>query len=666
MAVTGNPLLVGISGLLTSQRNISVVSHNVSNVNTPGYSRQRTDVLTNSPTYSGAGYIGNGSSVVNTYRAYDSFLQTQLTTNTGASEYYTTFNDYASQMDNFLADANAGLTPVLEGFFDANHGVSSDPTSIPAREVLLTQGQSMVDRFHVIYSRMDDLRDNVNLEISNVIPEINSIATEIASLNESIAGSPGLVNGIMPNDLLDRRDQLITEISKYVSVQTIDQGNGSVNVYVGNGQAVVSGFNAHTLSVVANEYDTSILEVGYDLGNTTVNVSDLISGGRLGALLDLRSEVIDPIQNSLGRIAISLSDSYNTQHHLGMDLNGNLGLDVFSVGNPEVFPSTSNAGAEVITTTVADPNQLTDSDYLLSFSGGNYSLTRLSDNTLVAGPGALPFAAVDGFDVTGIGGAVNGDTWLIRPTRQGARTVDMVLDNKLRIAAAAPVRGEADLANVGNGDLVIKNVTDTTGAEFTTTAGALTPPLMVEFDPTWTPAAGYPISYQVYDYTIPGAPVAIGAPGAYDPTTSPATDADIIATSGLGYGYEFTIEKEPGPGDRFYVNYNTDGTGDSFNMEELASLQSARSMLNSSASVTEAYGSMIGTVGTKTHQSGIAMEAQKTLLNQAVAAREAVSGVNLDEEAANMLKYEQAYQAASQVIVSANRMFDVLINATRG
>jgi flagellar hook-associated protein 1 FlgK len=666
MAVTGNPLYVGITGLLTSQRNIAVTSHNVSNVNTEGYSRQRTDILTNQPTYSGNGYIGTGNSVVNVNRMYDSFLQKQVVSNTGSSEYYNVYNNYASQLDNFLADEKAGLTPAIQDFFSANQGVASDPTSIPAREVLLNQAQNMVDRFHILNSRMNDLRDNVNTEISNVIPEINSIAQELAGLNESISSSPGRVNGILPNDLLDRRDQLIKDLSKFVSVQTIEQDNGAVNVFIGNGQALVSGFNSNTLNVKANEYDTSQLEVGYTVGNTVTNISNMINGGRLGALLDIRQNVIDPIQNSLGRMAVSLTDTYNTQHHLGMDLNGNLGLDVFSVGAPDVLPSSNNTGADTITATVTDPNQLSDSNYILSYDGANYTLARASDNTVVAGPGAMPFVAVDGMDITNVGGANAGDTWLIRPTRPGGRTMDLLTTTKERIAAAAPVHGTSDLTNVGNGSLELKNVTDTTGAEFTTTPGILTPPLMIRFDPTWTPAAGYPINYQVYDNTIPGAPVAIGAPGAYDPTTSPATGADVIATAGLPYGFEFTIQGEPGPGDQFYVDYNTNGTGDNFNMLQLSGLQSNRNMLNSSATVMEAYGSMVGSVGTKAHQSGIAMDAHKTLLDQAVASRDAVSGVNLDEEAANMLKYQQAYQAASQVIVSANKMFDVLLSATRG
>lgn len=657
MALVGDALKTGISGLLMSQRNISVVSHNVTNVNLDGYSRQRTDMLTNNPSYSSAGYIGNGGYVANTYRAYDTFLQRQLVENTSSSDYYNTFHNYALQMDNMLADPNSGLSPALESFFKANQGVANDPTSVPAREVLLTNAESMVQRFGVIYDRMDALRDSVNLEMSNIVPEVNSIAREIAALNESIAGSPGRARGVLPNDLLDRRDQLIVDLSKYVEIQTLEQSNGSLNVYVGNGQAIVNDFDTYDLTLDVNKYDTSILEIGYQTSSTTsANISSLITGGRLGALLDLRSDIIDPIQNSLGRIAYAVTDTYNSQHRLGMDLDSQLGQDFFSTGPSEVFPALDNLGAAAVTATITDTNLLTDSDYLLTVDAGlNYSLTRLSDNALVAGPAAaIPFVPdVEGFTLAGVGAPVAGDSFLIRPTRAGARTLDMVIDNTSEVAAATPIRAEVNLNNIGSGAATMTGVFDTTGLEFTTTAQTLTPEIAVVFDPL------NPNQYDVVQVNPPGPPLVVAA--VYNPTTG----LDVVADNGLGFGYEVHISGDPGLGDRFDISYNLQGISDNGNMLELSGLQSEKLMLGGTATYNDSYSSVITKVGTRTHQADIAKRAQETLLRQSQNAREAVSGVNLDEEAADLLRYQQAYQAAAQVISSADEMFDVLIAAAR-
>lgn len=658
MALTGDALGTGISGLLMAQRNISVVSHNVTNVNQDGYSRQRTDMLTNSPSYTGAGYVGNGGSVVNTYRAYDTFLQRQLVTNTSSSDYYSAYYNYALQMDNLLADPNAGLSPALESFFDANQGVSNDPTSVPAREVLLTDAESMVHRFSVIYDRMDALRESVNLEMSNIVPEVNSIAAEISSLNRYIAGSPGRANGILPNDLLDRRDQLIVDISKYVEVQTLEQSNGSLNVYVGNGQALVNDFDSYALTLEVNNYDTSVYEIGYKTSSSTsVNVSNLINGGRLGALLDLRGDIIDPIQNSLGRIAYSLADTYNTQHRLGMDLNSSLGQDFFSIGPSEVFPALDNAGAASITATITDTNLLTDSDYRLMFDGANYNLMRMDDKTIEGpiAPGALPYTTAAGFEINNIAGApVAGDTFLIRPTRAGARTLDMIIDNTSEIAAATPVRAEIDLNNIGSGTATMAGVFDTTGLEFTTTAQTLTPEIAVVFDPL------VPNQYDVLQVNPPGPNLVTGA--VYNPTTG----LNVVADNGLGFGYEVHVAGSPGLGDRFDISYNLQGVSDNGNMLELAGLQSIKNMQGNTATYNDSYSAIITQVGTRTHQADIAMRAQEALLRQSQDARESVSGVNLDEEAANLMRFQQAYQAAAQIISSADEMFDVLIAAARG
>ena len=651
-----DPLNIGISGLLTAQRSLAVTSNNVSNANTEGYSRQRTDISNRVPVYSAGGYMGAGSSVTNISRVYDAFLNGQVVKNTSLANQLEISYSYSSQMDNLLADPQAGLTPALQDFFSAAQGVANDPSSIPARQVLLTSAQSLANRFDTISRRMDDLRDSVNMEISNSVPEINGLAQQIASLNSAISRSPGINNGRMPNDLLDKREQLVLQLSRLVDVQVVEQSNFAINVYIGNGQSLVTNTESQQLSVVPNPYDSSQMDIGYANGNSLVNITSMLTGGRLGGLIEQRTEIIAPSENSLGRIAAALTDTFNRQHRLGMDLNSALGGDFFAVGTPEVLGSSNNSSTASVSATITDPDLLSNSDYRLTYDGAGYTLVRLSDGSGEGPFTGMPFTSADGFSVDVAGGPpAAGDSYLIRPTRGMARSLEVLVDDTAKIAAAAPVRVSSDLANSGSGRAELSVVSDTTGAEFSSGSGVLTPPLLVEFDPVT------PNQYRIYDNSNPGAPVLIAGPASYDP----ATGMDVVADNGLGYGYDLRIEGAPGLGDRFTVEYNSQGTGDNSNMLALAGLQTSNSMLGGTASFLDAYAGIITDVGTRTFQADIANQAQQTMLRQAEDAREAVSGVNLDEEAANMMRFQQAYQASAQVISAAQGMFDTLLGAVR-
>lgn len=676
MAVTGDPLRVGITGLLTSQTALGIVSHNVSNINTDGYTRQRTDIVNNAPTYSGAGYLGTGVNVVNIRRIADDYVNQQLVTHTTTKNYLQTTYDYASELDTILADADAGLNPALQQFFDSNHRVSSDPVSLPAREVMLTQARTLAQRFQILDQRMDDLRGNINLEIRDTITEINNLARQIADLNRDISTAPGRVSGILPNDLLDRREFLIKELGQYVKVQTIEQSNGSVNVYVGNGQTMVNDFNSFQMAVLPNKYDSSELGIGYVSGPNTVDISTLISGGKLAGLLEFRDDVLTPNQNALGRIAMSLEDTYNAQHRLGMDLNSELGLDFFDYSVEQPLPDVNNTvGAPTVTMTITDPNLLTTSNYVLRANGGGtYDLYRESDNSIIvagAVPGTgIPIPTPDGFEIDITAGVVvQGDSYLIRPTRDGARTFENLIDDPSMIAAASPIIVDANLSNIGTGEIQLASVTATDDDPATAAAegqgfvsargGTLTldPPVRVVFDPL------VPDQFTlINDSTL--AP--IGGPYVYTPgiDIAPLVEAALLAP-GDTLGYSVILTGQPGLNDTFSINYNTQGTSANANMLELAKLQTSKTMINGDTNYQDAYGQMVSTVGSQTHQVDIANNAQEVLLRQAEGRRESISGVNLDEEASNMLRFQQAYQAAAQVISTANNMFQTLIQSVR-
>ncbi|HFC53184.1 MAG TPA: flagellar hook-associated protein FlgK, partial [Gammaproteobacteria bacterium] len=441
-----------------------------------------------------------------------------------------------------------------------------------------------------------------------------------------------------------------------VDVQVVEQSNFAINIYIGNGQSLVTDAESQQLSVMPNPYDSSQMDIGYANGSSLVNVTSLLTGGRLGGLIEQRTGIIAPSENSLGRIAVALADTFNRQHRLGMDLGSALGGDFFAVGAPEVLASSNNISSASISATITDPNLLSNSDYRLSYDGSAYTLVRLSDGQGEGPFTGMPFTSADGFSVDVAGGPpAAGDSYLIRPARGMARSLELLIDDTAKIAAAAPVRVGSDLANSGNGRVALTAVSDTSGAEFSSSPGALTPPLLVEFDPVT------PNQYRIYDNSNPGAPVLIAGPASYDP----ATGMDVVADNGLGYGYELRIEGEPGLGDRFTAEYNSQGTGDNSNMLALAELQTSNSMLKGTASFLDAYAGIITDVGTRTYQADVANRAQQALLRQAVDAREAVSGVNLDEEAANMMRFQQAYQASAQVISAAQGMFDALLGAVR-
>ena len=688
----GNPLNIGISGLMTSQRALSTISHNVSNVNTEGYSRQESIINSRDPTYTGAGYQGNGADVTNVRRLADDFLTKQLSLRTSDANFQENYHNYASRVDNLLADPEAGLDPALSSFFDANQGVADDPSAVSAREVLLSNGETLTERFETMHRRLADLEEQVNTELENGVTRANSLAEEIARLNERIATAQGSASGTEPNDLLDQREKLIKDLSEVVAVRTVEQDNQAVNVYIGKGQSLVSNFDARPMEIVPNQYDTSRSEIGYRQGSSDlVNVTDYIDGGKLGSLKEFRNEILDPAINSLGRVAYGVAENYNQQHQLGMDLNGNLGGKFFEIKNEQVKPDRNNdANAPDVSYQIVDTSQLTDRNYRLVADGsGQYSLLdNATDEVLQTGidpTAATPQATVEGVAITiddtpPNDQVVAGDSYLIQPTRAGARTIEIAagMDSAEKVAAASPVRATESINNRGDAKLSEPVVNNTNGnvddGQAFSTPSQLSPPLEIVFNGDLT--AGPPS--QRYDFEIrnknTGAVLADGTAAdgdAYDP----AAGLDVIEflenetpqPAGISddYGYNVRLTGDPGLGDTFSIEYNSGGVSDNSNMLELADLQTDKTMLGGEADFQETYSSLVTDVGTRTSQAETAMDAQDKLLTQAQEARDSVAGVNLDEEAANMMKFQQSYQAASKVISTAQSMFQSLLSVMR-
>lgn len=641
---------IGISGLMAFQRALNTTGHNISNANTEGYSRQRVELVTRTPQYAANGYIGSGVQVDTVRRMYDEFLTLQLRAGTAAHGQLESYYGFSGQIDNMLADARTGLAPALDAFFGATHALANDPTSIPARQVLLAEAGGLADRFHYLDRRLADVENGVNAQIKITVSEINDLASAIAGVNRQIVLAPGQGSDPPPNDLLDQRDQLIRRLAERVTVTTVAQDDGALNVFIGNGQTLVLGGAAQSLAAVANPYEATRYEVGYSSGAGSVNISSQLGGGTLGGLLAFRGEILDATRNALGRVAIGLAATFNAQHALGQDLNGALGGNFFSAigaSSPIARASTSNTGGAAVTVTVSNAAVLTASDYLLQYAGGVYTVTRLSDNTAVYSGAAFPATiASEGLSLALAGAPAAGDRFLIQPTRLAAQDFAAAISDPSKIAAAAPIRTReaTDAAglptNLGTGKISAGSVSNTTNL-----------PLAGNITLTFNSALN--------QFTVVGGP---GGTLAYNPATEGGGKQFTFAGYG---GITFTLSGTPANGDSFVIGNNTSGVGDNRNALELAGLQTELTLGGGTASYGDVYGQLVADVGGRTHSADINRNAQKVLLDQSIAARETVSGVNLDEEAAALVHFQQAYQAAAQAISIAASAFETLLAAIR-
>jgi flagellar hook-associated protein 1 FlgK len=646
--MTGSIFGIGVSGLTAAQAGLLVTSHNITNAATDGFHRQQAVQGTQTPQQTGAGFFGKGTTVDTVRRAYSRFLDNSVLQAQTQSAYLDAYNSYIRQIDDLLANPDAGLSPALQSFFSGVQDVGANPASVAARQQMISLAQALTGRFQTFDARLEEMRTSVNRQLTDVTGQINSLASEIARVNEQIVRF-GYDQSKEANDLLDQRDRLLGELNQLVRISTVAQSDGSINVFIGSGQSLVLGTQSYQLAVAPSAEDPQDYGIFYVSGATRIPLSEVnLQGGTLGGLLAFRSETLDDVENQIGRMAIVLAQTFNDQHRLGMDLDGNLGGDFFAVPAAQTLANQNNTGTAVIAAANTDVGALTASDYRLQFNAGTWTLTRLSDG-LQTSFAAFP-QTVDGVTLTlPSGAAADGDSFLIQPVRNGARDIDVLITDTARIAAAAPVRAAQDLANTGSATISPGVVLDTTNAAFAT-PGQLSPPILIEF----TSAT----QYSVYDNTNPAAPVLLEAGIAY----TPGAVNDVFPTPGaLDYGYRVTLTGAADTGDRFTVDYNTGGVADNRNALLLAALQTANTMANGSASYQGAYSQLVASVGNRAREIDVQGRAQDALVNQTREAQQSLSGVNLDEEAANLIRYQQAYQAASKVLQIASTLFDEIL-----
>ena len=538
-----------LSGLMASQASLNTTSHNIANVNTDGYSRQRVELGARPAAFTDGVDVGQGVNVETVSRSYNQFITNQLTSSTSAFAETNTLSTLASGVDNIIANEATGLSPVLKSFFNAVNEVANDPSSLPARQVMISAAGSVTQQLNTLSSQFGNLRNQTNNQMQASVDNINSYAAGIAALNNQIVSDSGISTGSLPNDLMDQRDALVAKMAEQMSVSTVTQQDGSISVFVGNGQSLVSGASVAKLSLAGSNsdpYHKAVLMGGQD-------ISTQISGGELAGALNFRDQILDPAQQQLGLVAAGFAVQFNAAHTAGYDLKGNPGTAMFSSGTPTVTPNAANAGSIKVTYDPSTLGQLTPSDYQLSYDGITYSLTQLSNNTVTqpVPAGIPPSITGPGFNISVANIAAN-DSYLIRPTFDAARNMTTLIT-----------------------------------------------------DPTLIAAAG-----------------TTGGPGS------------------------------PNPGD------NTAALN-------LANLGNQPVLLGGKSTFNNAYDQLVTKVGALTQAAKTSSSAQEVLLNQAKQTRDNLSGVNLDEEAANLIKFQQSYQAAAKVISIASSLFDTLIGAIR-
>ncbi|MDZ7596571.1 MAG: flagellar hook-associated protein FlgK [Thiobacillus sp.] len=544
-------LSIGQSALAAAQVGLSTTGHNIANAATPGYSRQVVVQGAAQPQSYGFGFMGQGTEISTVKRIYSEFLGAQVNTAQSTKSALDSYSLQIRQIDNMLGDPTSGLSPALQGFFSGMQEMASNPSSIPSRQAALSSAETLASRFQSMAGRLQEIEQGVNSQVTSSVNVINSYAQQIAKLNDAISLAQG-ATGRPPNDLLDQRDQLVLDLNKEIKATVVKQSDGGYNIFIGSGQPLVVGVKTFALTTAISPSDPQKLEVAYQTagGNVIVGASSL-GGGKLGGLLEFRSKTLEPAQKALDDLAIGLATTFNAQHCLGQDIDGNLGGDFFTV--------TAGMGAAGFSVAIGDPRQ---------------------------------------------------------------------------IAAAAPIRTAVTTGNIGSGAISAGSVNTP-------------PPTDANLQEPVTITFTSPTSYNVTGI------------GTGDMTGLTYTPGETITYN----GWSVTISGAPADADSFTVGPNTGGVGDNRNALLLTGLQTANAM--GDTSYQGAYSQLVSEIGNKSRELQVTSTAAGMLLSEATTSLQNESGVNLDEEATNLLRYQQAYQAAGKVMQIASQMFDVLLSLGR-
>ena len=620
-----------LSALVSYQRALATTSHNIANVDTEGYSRQRVDFATRIPQQMGDISIGSGVKLSDVRRVYDEFASLQMRNASGSFSQLDNFYQLATQLDNSLSDPELGISAALSRFYDSVQNLADDPASIPSRQLLLSEAESLGGRFAEFSAQLEGLSQEVNARIQADVNDINDLANELADINGLVVEARGKF-GAAPNDLLDQRDLALQRLNDLVSIKTVAQDDGATNVFIGNGQSLVLGEEARPMTTTRSPFGSDRLELAM-ASSPQSPISDVVSGGSLGASLSFRDGLLDSTKSELGRIATALTTSLNQQNAQGLDLDGNLGAAIFGELAPSAVAATGNTSGAQLTATIDDVSALNGRNVRMQFDGVAWSFRDAASGQQItgwsgSGTAADPFL-IDGVSLSLDAPAAAGDRFLVTPTANAAAQVSVIMSNPAQLAAAAPTRSGADDTNIGAAQITETRIVDANNPNLSATVN-------IEF-------------LDANTYQLNGSGSFSYTPG-----------ADIVVN-----GNAVAITGSPIGGDRFYIEANNGASGDNRNMLAMAGVEDSKLLDGGASSVQNAVSGLVGDIAVATRSAELNRDSQENLLRQTRENVEAISGVNLDEEAANLLKYQQAYQAAAQATSIASQLFQSLISSIR-
>lgn len=621
-----NVLSTGTSALLAFQRALATVSHNVANIKTEGYSRQKVDFATQDPTNVGYGDVGNGTKITDIRRVADQMAISRLLDSNGELGRLQQLSSMADRVDALFSDPATGVTGVWSNFFDSISGLSANASGAADRRNVLDSANTLVTRFKQLTNNLDSLNSEVNNGLLSAATEVNRLASEIAQLNAAVGSNAAAA----APDLLDRRDLLVSQLVGFTGGTAVIQDGGVMNVFSAGGHPLVVGTNASQVTTAVDPYRPERLQLAIKTQGMTVTMDSKAMGGQIGGLLEVRDSVLTPAQAELGRIAVGMAQTFNQAHREGMDLYGDMGTDFFDLAPPQISGHSSNAGSATLTASYGDLSALDGQNLLLKFNGTNWEANRADTGAGVPMTGTG--TAADPFVVNGVQFVVGGtpsanDRYLLQPTAAATNGLSVAITDPSRVAAANPIRGSGNLSNSGSGVLGKLDVLDAANP-------ALLNPANIQFT-------------SANQYTIDGA-------GPF-----PYTPGQTISAN----GWSVVLDGKPATGDSFNIGKTAAGSSDNGNASQLAGVEDMKAFSGGTVTLNGALGGLTTQVGSAARAADYSLQAQQVIHANAQASRDTVSGVNLDEEAADMLRLQQAYQAASQLISTADTMFQTILRA---
>lgn len=705
---------LGLSGLRTSRNNISVTGHNISNIDTPGYSRQRAIQGTNPAFGTGNGYYGTGAHTQTVQRIVDSYTIHQVRVDTSRYKELESYLKNASELDNLLSNENSALGNALNGFFDGLQSAANDPLSKPARQLVFSQIESVSQRFKAAQARLNDQNNNLNTQLRTYSSKINELSGGIAELNKQILIYEGSRNQ-PPNDLFDKRDELLRQLSEIVDVNVAEQDNLTVHVSIGNGIPLITGEHVNKLEARPSDNDKGRYEVFMrDTRGTEMHITKEITGGELGGVIRYRNDTLDPALNEIGRIAIVFAGTMNNTHKGGVDLDGNQGVNLFRDINErnsqlDRIPGLQRDASAGVWIDPEKLNQLPAQEFMIKDRGNGYVVHdpvtgrdlfhnqtfpdidalntalhvkygfKLSNGTYdPANPNAFPGnlnpdPTTTPPGVAGVEELMKGGGLLISPTRLGAseleRNPELTDTNKIALAGIAGAEN-----NAGS----VKFAYAATGTPNNPVGGKI-----ILFDPldpldlkAWDDidVTSYdPDDPDIFNAQLDTALAAIidgfvaaTPPNAtYNPKTKEITLSINAGTPAVPVSLKMSNFDFSDSDFSAKDTWTLEGSAGGQNGSLLANLQQAK-LVNANpdgsggSSLGETYAMLVEKVGIATSEAIVATDVAYSTLNQSIAMRESVSGVNMDEEAGNLIRFQQAYMASTQVIAAAQKLFDTL------